>query len=319
ANGSPAVPARAPDGRHGTAGLPLGAADGVRAAGTARRAGRAAARPDGPQGRGRIGVRTGARRGGRRRPLGVPVPSCRRIVVTSIRGGAGKSTVAALVAAIVQRHRDDRVVAIDAAPGLGSLPLRLDTPGRGSIRHLAAGRPGSWNELAGHLARTPAGLFVVPAGQGSVADELEHDTFQRGTGRLNRHFAAVIIDCGSGLDTELHRGILAGAHSQVFVAPATVDGALSARAALQWFGANGFEHVLSRTVVALVAHKPKTDMDLGRAGEELHSHGLPVAHVPFDRHLAASGAIVPDRIGASAHSAIVEVACAAFERSLDAA
>lgn len=250
--------------------------------------------------------------------LGVPVPSCRRIVVTSLRGGSGESTVAALLAGIAQRHRDDRVVAIDAAPGLGSLPRRLGVTGRGSIRHLAAVRPSSWNELAGHLARTPDGLSVVPASHGADADDLEHETFQRGAGRLSRYFSVAIIDCGGNLDTSLRRGILASAHAQVFVAPATVDGAVSARAALQWFGGSGFGHLLSRTVVALVSHRPKAGNDLGRAIDVIKECAVPVTHVPFDRHLAADDAVNLDRVGTPAHAAIVDLACASFVRSLDA-
>ncbi|GGV26605.1 hypothetical protein GCM10010182_56680 [Actinomadura cremea] len=248
--------------------------------------------------------------------LGIPVPSCRRLVVTSVRGGAGQSTVAALLAGIIHRHRDDRVVAIDADSTHGSLPRRLGVAGRGSIRHLAAARPGSWNELSGHLARTSDGLFVVPASHGDASSGLEPETFQRGAGRLSRYFSAAIIDSGGGLDTNLHRGILTGAHAQVFVAPSTVDGALSARAALQWFGENGFGHLLPRTVVALVAHRSKTD--LGKAMETLSGCGVPVAHVPFDRHLAADGTLDLDRVGAPAHAAIMEIACASFSRSLDA-
>ncbi|WP_176611418.1 hypothetical protein [Actinomadura sp. WMMB 499] len=248
--------------------------------------------------------------------LGLPVPSCRRIVVTSVQDGTGKSTVAALLAAIVQQHRDDRVVAIDADPGVGSLPRRLGVVGRASIRHLAAARPGSWNELSGHLARTPDGLFVVPASPENTPGGVEHETFQRGAGRLSRYFSAAIIDSGAGLGTSLHRNILTGAHAQVIVASATVHGAHSARAALQWLGDNGFGHLLPRTVLALVAQKSKAD--LRQAMVMLSSCATPVTHIPHDRHLAADGPLSLDRVGSPAHAATVEIACTSFARSLDA-
>ncbi|WP_158079342.1 AAA family ATPase [Actinomadura sp. CNU-125] len=57
--------------------------------------------------------------------LARPVTTGRRIAVTGIRGGSGKSTVAALVATVLARHRRDRVLALDADPQFGSLPLRL--------------------------------------------------------------------------------------------------------------------------------------------------------------------------------------------------
>src|SRR5690606_33295762 len=53
------------------------------------------------------------------------VPSTRQIAVASVRGGAGKTTMAALVATELARHRPDRVLAADADAELGSLPLRL--------------------------------------------------------------------------------------------------------------------------------------------------------------------------------------------------
>ncbi len=250
--------------------------------------------------------------------IGVPVSSCRRIVVTSIRGGAGKSTLAALVAGVIRQHRDDRVIAVDADPGLGSLPLRLGVNAPGSLRHLTAARPQSWEEIVASLARTPEGLFVLPAApRGVVAGTLDHGLVQQALGRLSRYFAAAVIDCGGGLTAELQQGLLAGAHAQIFVVPGTVDGALSARAALNWFAQNGHGPLLHRTVVALVAHTPNPDADLQRAKQMLSAGGLPVTQIPFDRHLAAGISIAPERVGASTQAAATLVASSAFARSLD--
>ncbi|TDD65744.1 MinD/ParA family protein [Actinomadura rubrisoli] len=251
--------------------------------------------------------------------MGVAVPSCRRIAVTSIRGGAGKSTVAALVAGIVRQHRSDRVIAVDADPGLGSLPLRLGVNAPSSLRHLVAARPQTWDETAAYLGRTQEGLFVLPAtSRGMVAVELDHQTFQTATAQLGRYFSTSVIDCGGGLSGELQRGILAGAHAQVFVAPGTVDGALSARAALNWFAQTGLTALLYRTVIALVAHTPNPDADLERARQMLSVGGFPVVQIPFDRHLALGISIAPERVGAATRAAATRVAADAFVRALDA-
>lgn len=251
--------------------------------------------------------------------IGVPVPSSRRIAVTSIRGGAGKSTIAALVAGILRQYRPDRVLAIDADPGLGSLALRIGVNAPSSLRDLAAARPQSWEETAAHLGRTPEGLFVLPAApKGTVADDLDHATFQHGTGRLGRYFSTTVIDCGGGLVSELQRGILHGAHAQVFVTPGTPDGALSARAALNWMALNGYGPLLQRTVVALVSHTPNPDADLDRAAHLLQSGTLPVTLLPFDRHLAAGIAIAPERVSMPTHAAATRIAADVFTRSLSA-
>ncbi|MUN40792.1 MinD/ParA family ATP-binding protein [Actinomadura litoris] len=247
--------------------------------------------------------------------LGAPVPSCRRIAVTSVRGGAGKSTVAALVAGIIRRHRADRVVAVDADPGLGSLPLRAGATSPSSLRHLAAARPRSWEETAAHLGRTDEGLYVLPAAPGgAVAGTLDHALFQQGVGNLSRYFSTAVIDCGAGLSDDLQRGILAEAHAQVFVTPGTVDGALSARAAVNWLAQN--TGLLPRTVIALVAHAPNPGTDVKRAVQMLSAGGLPVVYIPFDRHLAAGVSITPERVGAAAHTAAARMTAAAFARAL---
>jgi MinD-like ATPase involved in chromosome partitioning or flagellar assembly len=149
-----------------------------------------------------------------------------------------------------------------------------------------------------------------------VGDELEYQVFRTGAGRLSRYISVSIIDCGAGLFTDLHRGILAAAHAQVFVVPATADGALSARAAFDWLGRTDLSPLLSRTVVALVSQTPTPGTDLEQARRMLAADGLPLINVPYDRHLAAGAAISLDRLGTATHTAATRIAAEAFTRSL---
>lgn len=249
--------------------------------------------------------------------LGAPVPSCRRIVVTSVRGGAGKSTIAALVAGVIRRHRDDRVIAIDADPGLGSLPLRLDVRGRArsATWPRRARRAGTRRPRSSPVPRRACGCCPrIPSGSSAVIWTMRSSG--PAAGRLGRYFSTSVIDCGAGLVSGLQRGVLSGAHAQVFVAPGTTDGAASARAALGWFAQNGHGPLLSRTVIALVAHTPSPGAELERAAEELSAAGLLVVHIPYDRHLAAGIAITPERVGGAARDAATLIAAEAFARSL---
>ncbi|MFC4052812.1 MinD/ParA family protein [Actinomadura syzygii] len=249
--------------------------------------------------------------------LGRPVPSCRRIAVTSIRGGAGKSTVTALVADAIRAYRQDRTIAIDADPGLGSLPMRLGVTSTRSVRDLAAARSRSWEEMSAFLARTPQGLWALSGTSGGqVGEELDYTVFDRGVGRLSRYFAASVVDCGAGLVSGLQRSILRSAHAQVFVAPGTSDGALSARSALDWFVENGLESLLMRTVIVLVAHTPHPDTDLERARQWLAAGGLRVEIMPYDRHLATGAVIDADRIGGASRTVALQVAAQVFAHSL---
>lgn len=250
--------------------------------------------------------------------LRMPVPSCRRIAVTSIRGGAGKTTVAALLASVIAEHRDDRVLALDADSGIGSLPLRLGVHAERSMRDLAEASPRSWDQTAGFLARTGQGLWVLSGSARGQVSELELETFQVAAGGVSRYFSAAVIDCGAGIVARLQRGVLAAAHAQVFVAPGTVDGAISARQTLGWFVGSGYEALLSRTVVALVAHSPHADgdADLDRARQVLSDGGLPVVVVPYDRHLATGTAITPDRVSGMVRTSATWIAAEVFARSL---
>jgi MinD-like ATPase involved in chromosome partitioning or flagellar assembly len=246
--------------------------------------------------------------------LGQPVATCRQIAFTSIRGGAGKTTVASLVAQTISQHRDGRTLAIDADPNLGSLALRLGARNERNHREIADSLPRSWEDAEAFLSRTGDRLWVASATTGRrVQGELQLPAFRTALGGLSRYFSAAVIDCGAGLITELHRGVLESAHGQVLVTPGTVDGALSTRGALDWFQENGFGPLLSRTVVALVSHTPHGDADIDKAAEMLGD--LPVIHLPYDRHLAAGNVIDPLLLSTGSRLAATQIATEAFDRS----
>ncbi|WP_131762303.1 MinD/ParA family ATP-binding protein [Actinomadura fibrosa] len=247
------------------------------------------------------------------------VPSSRQIAIASVRGGAGKTTMAALVATELARHRADRVLAADADAELGSLPLRLGVRSQLSLFDLVAHNPHSFEDAARFLSRTPEGLFVLSSTRGGrIAGEFTLETFESALGMVSRYVAATVVDCGAGILTELNRGVIASSHGLVLVTPGTVDGALSARGALEWFAANNQQALLPRTVIAMVSHAPQVGADLGRAQQMLTAWGLPVVSVPYDRHLATGSSLDMNRISAAARSAVLRVVHEVFSRSLSA-
>ena len=244
------------------------------------------------------------------------VPSCRQIAVTSIRGGAGKTTVAGLTATVIAQYRRDRVLAVDADSGLGSLPLRLGVRAERSLHDLIATAPRTFDEATPFLARTADGLWVLSGtAGGQITRELDLATFKTVAGGMGRYFSAMVVDCGAGLLAELQRGILSDAHAQVMVTPGTVDGALSARGALEWQARNGYQHLLTRTVIAFVTHTPHMDADLTRGAQLLSGGGMPVVHMPYDRHLATGTTVESARIGQETRAAAIRVALEAFARA----
>lgn len=249
--------------------------------------------------------------------LARPVSTCRQIAVVSVRGGAGKTTLAALLGAVIAEHREDRVLAADADPGLGSLSLRLGVTAERSMHELAAVHPRSWEETSRYLSQAAHRLWVLSSTTGGrLGGELDLQTFRAAFGGLGRYFSASVIDCGAGILGGLQRGILATAHAQVLVTPATVDGALSARSALDWFAANDYGALLSRTVIALVTHTPHAYADLDQVQAMLSTGGMTVIHLPYDRHLATGTSIDLGRIGASTRTAATRIAADVFARSV---
>ena len=239
-----------------------------------------------------------------------PVTTLRRLVVLSSRGGAGKTAVATLVATTLAGSRQDRVLAVDAAPDLGSLALRAGAP---SPRPAAAfgrdARPArGFGEVEPHLGRGDSGLWLL-TGTDGAGDRLDLPAYQSAVASLSRFFAVLVTDCGPDPAGELNLGILRDAHALALVTPATVDGVVSAHQALDWLRTTPAADLVQRTVVVLSTQTPHTEgVDLKRGARTLASQGVRVARLPYDRHLAAGARIHPDLLGQRTRSAAIGLA-----------
>lgn len=233
-----------------------------------------------------------------------PVTTGRRIAVVSVRGGAGKSTVALLLASAFAYHRPDRVLAVDADPGFGSLALRAGLPSAGAPRSVesstgtvpaAGGAPGP--------VRSSGGLWVLPGGRGSA----HRRRAARGPtlAELARSFTITVID---GTSDSLLAASVADVHALVVVAPATVDGVLTTSAALGDLRDGPRSGQLARTVLVFSAASPQAGtLRLGPAAHCVAVPGLPVLTLPHDRHLATGGRVDPGRLGAATRLAVLRL------------
>jgi septum site-determining protein MinD len=247
-----------------------------------------------------------------------PITTGRRIAVTGVRGGAGKTTVATLLARVFARRRADRVLAVDADPEIGSLSWRLGTPTGHSVTVLAklllAGKVNGMADLEPMLGTAGSGLWSVPA---PVRPGAHRDTVTaaREVGRaLSRHFGTTLLDCGHGMT--LPAPVLGEAHAIVVAAPATIDGVRSTRAALDRFhGAPGGID-LSRVVVVLSSLNDRSEgVDLDRARRALDVLGVPVVHLGFDRHLAGGGVVDVRKLAEPTVVAATRVAALAMKQA----
>lgn len=219
------------------------------------------------------------------RAVARPVTTGRRIAVVSARGGAGRSTVAALLGMVLAARRADPVLAVDADPENGSLSWRLGVPYGPRLDELAAHLD---DDPMPHLGRGRGGVWFLPGGS-------ERPTLARDAARtLSRRFPVSVIDCGAVTDPAT-QAVLGEAHAVVVVCPTGPDGVRSTAGLLA--GVPPEER--GRAVVALntVHRDARAVLGWGAVRARLGPFEVPVVDVPYDRHLAAAAPIDPARVG----------------------
>ncbi|MGW0556030.1 MinD/ParA family ATP-binding protein [Streptomyces sp. NPDC002926] len=245
-----------------------------------------------------------------------PVTTGRHIAVTSIRGGAGKSTVSALLSRIFNHYRHDPVLTLEADTALGTLPVRLGVESvRWSCADLARILKPSMQltDITGYLVPLEDGGWLLPAGQGRVGAQLDIRTYRLVTMALRRYFGVTVVDCES-LPGDIARTAVDTAHGRVLVAPATVEGVVGARTVLDWM-AGLPRTALPGTVVALTSVSPDMTTDLKAASRHLQETGVPVIGIPYDRHLAAGGPVRTDLLGQATRQSATLLAAEVLRRA----
>ncbi|WP_277816875.1 hypothetical protein [Streptomyces sp. CT34] len=249
-----------------------------------------------------------------------PVSTGRQIAVSSIRGGAGKSTVAALLALTFAHYRSDPVLAIEADPALGTLPHRLGAREvRWSGSDLAQIVDPSMliTDLTGYLLPFAGGGWLLPGSQGAIGARLDIDAYRVVMTSLRRHFAATVVDCET-LPAEVARTALVTTQARVLVTPATPEGVAATRSVLDWVGGL-HPGLLPTTVVVLTHSSPDSGVDVRKAAGHLGAGGAAVLPLPYDRHLAAGGAIRPELLGERTREAAARIAAEAMDRAVSRA
>ncbi|MHB9757446.1 MinD/ParA family ATP-binding protein [Streptomyces sp. BYX5S] len=247
-----------------------------------------------------------------------PVTTGRVIAVTSIRGGAGKTTTSALLTRTLSHYRHDPILALDADSALGTLPVRLGAETvRWSATDLAQILTPSMQltDVTGYLAPTGDGGWLLPASQGRLGiAPLDIPTYRKVTLSLRRYFAVTVVDCES-LPGEIARTAMATAHARVVVAPQTAEGVNGSRIVLDWL-ARLPQDALASTVVVLTTNSTDPSLELKAAVAHLRETGATVVHLPYDRHLAGGGPLRTDRLGEATRRAATELSAEAMQRAV---
>ncbi|MGW2718992.1 type VII secretion protein [Streptomyces sp. NPDC001492] len=253
------------------------------------------------------------------RELQQPVGTGRVIAVTSIRGGVGKSTVAALLGRTFNHYRHDPVLTLEADAALGTLPVRMGAESvRWSCGDLARILTPAMQltHVTGYLVPVADGGWLLPGSQGKVGAPLDVRTYRTVTLALRRYFSVTVVDCET-LPGDVARTAMDTAHARVVVAPMTAEGVGGTRQVLDWLGQLPHS-ALSTTVVALTASSPDMILDVKAATAHLKETGVPVVLLPYDRHLAGGGPIRTDLLGRAAQDSAMRLAAEALHRAVRA-
>ncbi|MEY9214302.1 hypothetical protein NI17_020485 [Thermobifida halotolerans] len=248
-----------------------------------------------------------------------PILTGRRIVVDGPRGGVERSAVTALLALVFAHYRQDRVLALDVDPGTGSLARRFGVRTRRSLTDVAdANPPDSFEAVEPLLSSVRERLWTLPGAREEDEGDLGARIYRGALLPLSRFFGITLIHSGTGLPTELHDAVSAGAHAHVLVAPETGDGVVGVGRMLDTLLATGGDSLTSRIVVVLVAQETNPDptFDLVGAVDILTEGGVGVFRLGRDRHLAATTVIDPRRLAQATHTTMARVAAEVLRRSL---
>ncbi|MFJ8166078.1 hypothetical protein ACIRBY_34880 [Streptomyces sp. NPDC096136] len=246
-----------------------------------------------------------------------PVTTGRQIVVTSIRGGSGKTTVTALLSRTYNHFRHDPVLTLEADAALGTLPVRLGVESLrwtcGDLARIV--RPSmQLTDVTGYLVPLPDGGWLLPGSQGRIGAQVDVAAYRTVTVALRRYFGVTVVDCET-LPGEVARTALDTAHARVLTTPATAEGVESTRAVLDWLGSLPVP-VLPRTVVVIAVQSPHPAVDLDGAAARLAATGAGVVVLPYDRHLASGGPVRTELLGEGTRQAAVRLAAEVLQRAV---
>jgi MinD-like ATPase involved in chromosome partitioning or flagellar assembly len=246
-----------------------------------------------------------------------PVVGCHRVAVISLKGGVGKTTTTAALGAMFANLRGDRVIAVDANPDRGTLIERVPRQSGATVRHLleARDRVTRYGDVRAFTSQSPTRLEVLASdADPSASSALSEQDYRDTVDTLERFYNLILTDCGTGLLHDAMRGVLGLATSLVVVSSASLDGARSASATLDWLEAHGMEQLAKDAVVVISSVRPGGGIvDVMQLEDHFAARCRAVVTIPYDGHLEAGGVLDLDELDSETLDAYKELAAAVGE------
>jgi MinD-like ATPase involved in chromosome partitioning or flagellar assembly len=246
-----------------------------------------------------------------------PVGGCYRLAVISLKGGVGKTTTTAALGAMFADLRGDRVIALDANPDRGTLAERAPRESGATVRHLLAARADlhRYADVRSFTSQSPTRLEVLASDSDPhVSHAFSEEDYRDTVSILERFYNLVLTDCGTGLLHDAMRGILGLANSLVVVSSASLDGARSASATLDWLEAHGLENLAKNAVVVISSVRPGGGIvDVLQLEDHFASRCRDVITIPYDPHLESGGVLDINELEQETADAYLELAATVGE------
>lgn len=236
---------------------------------------------------------------------------CHTVTVASMKGGVGKTTIAALLGLALAAHRGDRIVALDANPDAGTLADRvLGRPALVTVRHLL-------NNAASITSQIKLAEYTGLAGRLEVLAS-EHDPakseafnaaeYNEVLDLLQRFYNIIITDSGTGLVHSAMSAALRLTKTLVVVGAPTVDAARRAGTTLDWLSEHGHRELAANAIVALSCDRSSRHVDDDGVRAHFEARGHRVVEIPADPHLATGAHIQLSELAPSTRFAALELA-----------
>lgn len=214
--------------------------------------------------------------------------------VVSGKGGVGKTTMTTCIGAAFRECRPENVVAIDAAPGFGTLAGRIDESPPGDYAAVLNDTDvQGYADIREHLGQNGIGLDVLAGNRASDQPRpLGSSMFTGVLSRLRRTHTVIVVDTSDDLEHPVMKAVFDACDALVFVSGLTADTSLPVTRSIDLLRSMGYHELVSRSTVILNDSRNKYDSD-ARAylTARFEQSGATVEFMPYDPYLAKGGII----------------------------
>ncbi len=216
------------------------------------------------------------------------------IAFVSGKGGVGKTTMTASIGGVFRECRPENVVAVDAAPGFGTLAGRIDEAPPGDYAAVLNDTDvQGYADIREHLGQNTIGLDVLAGNRASDQPRpLVPAMFNGVLARLRRTHNVILVDTSDDLEHPVMKAVLDSCDTLVFVSGLTADTSLPVTRSIDLLRSMGYHELVSRSMVIINDSRNGYDKDaLAYLTERYSQSGATVEYMPYDPHLASGGII----------------------------